>query len=250
MIFYFSATGNSEWVAQKLALATGDRTISIAHAITHGESRYALAPGERIGWVFPVHSWGVPPLVAEFMSIVRFDGYDDNYCFVTVTCGDDAGLTTEMCQKALRGITVHAAFSVQMPNIYIMLPGFDTDPKHIEQQKLDAAPNRVSHIAEQIMKQAKVIDVVKGTLPWLKTKMVYPLFKRFGRNSHPYYANEACVSCGLCTKACPVGNISMSNGLPVWGDHCQMCLSCIHHCPTRAIQYLCCTHKKGRYLHE
>ena len=68
MIFYFSGTGNSAWVAERMAEALQDRTVAIAEASVQ-ERTYALRADERLGFVFPVYAWGPPKLVQLYKSI-------------------------------------------------------------------------------------------------------------------------------------------------------------------------------------
>ena len=54
MIFYFSATGNSKWLAQKIAKRIGDETIDI-ETIGDGDAySHDMKSGEVLGFVFPV----------------------------------------------------------------------------------------------------------------------------------------------------------------------------------------------------
>ena len=67
MILYFSATGNSEHVARRVAAATGDKVMSIERF--DAESlRLALAGGPcQLGFVAPVYAWGLPtPMIEVF----------------------------------------------------------------------------------------------------------------------------------------------------------------------------------------
>jgi len=43
-----------------------------------------------------------------------------------------------------------------------------------------------------------------------------------------------CVHCGLCSKICPINNISFDN-YPLWGKSCQLCMRCLSYCPSNAI---------------
>ena len=43
-------------------------------------------------------------------------------------------------------------------------------------------------------------------------------------------------------------SITLSDGTPHWNGRCAMCLSCLHRCPARAIQYAKATTTKGRYF--
>ncbi|MCX5694554.1 MAG: EFR1 family ferrodoxin, partial [Candidatus Omnitrophica bacterium] len=60
---------------------------------------------------------------------------------------------------------------------------------------------------------------------------------------------EKCTKCGLCVKVCPVMNIQMQDGKPVWLTHCQHCMGCLQWCPVEAIQYRSLTLGKKRYHH-
>ena len=57
MIIWFSGTGNSEWVAEQLASALGERMVSVAEGLTSGDTHLTLHDGERLGFVFPTYSW-------------------------------------------------------------------------------------------------------------------------------------------------------------------------------------------------
>lgn len=46
---------------------------------------------------------------------------------------------------------------------------------------------------------------------------------------------EKCVSCGKCERLCPMLNIEMKDGLPVFGDKCIGCTACSFNCPADAI---------------
>lgn len=50
--------------------------------------------------------------------------------------------------------------------------------------------------------------------------------------------SDACIGCGLCSKACPMKNIVMDHGKPKAGETCTMCYRCISLCPKQAITLL------------
>lgn len=61
MIFHFSGTGNSEWVARRLARLTDDE----AHDITNLKESPNIAKAKQIGFVFPVYAREAPELKAS-----------------------------------------------------------------------------------------------------------------------------------------------------------------------------------------
>ena len=67
MIFYFSATGNSRYVAERIAAATGDETISIPDCCK--SDRFSFDETDKtVGIVCPTYSWGLPSIVQEFLE--------------------------------------------------------------------------------------------------------------------------------------------------------------------------------------
>ncbi|WP_379134110.1 EFR1 family ferrodoxin [Paenibacillus sp. sgz500958] len=61
-----------------------------------------------------------------------------------------------------------------------------------------------------------------------------------------FKATDLCTGCGTCEKVCNCHNIQVDE-IPQWGEHCTLCLACVHYCPAKAIQYGKDTVTKGRY---
>ena len=70
MIFYFSGTGNSAWVARQIAKAQQEELLAIAEEINKNKE-YALKDGEKVGFVFPVYAWGPPGIVLRFIRQLK-----------------------------------------------------------------------------------------------------------------------------------------------------------------------------------
>nr|MDE6490566.1 EFR1 family ferrodoxin [Muribaculaceae bacterium] len=245
MILYFSGTGNSYYVACELARLLGEPD---PVAMLSATPAIRMASSDVI-WVFPIYSWGVPPVVVDCMQRFGFTGSGRHW--MVCTCGDDIGLAHRQWEMIVnrRGWTPAGCFSVQMPNTYVMLPGFDVDSSEVESRKLRLAPERIAEIAANIKNGDAVVDVVKGTMPWLKTRLVYPGFVRHAMSPKRFNATDACVGCGRCSRECPLSNIKMdASSRPQWGRDCAFCLRCYHTCPVHAIAHGRYTSKKGQYL--
>lgn len=251
MVYYFSGTGNSEFVATTLANFLGSEKSFIPAIDVSAIGNHI----DNIVFVFPVYSWGVPPLVADFIYSIPSSHWDNiknqgYHIDCVMVCGDEVALAPEMFKKILAdvGMQLNAVWSVIMPNNYVLLPGFDVDSKDIEDEKLNSCKGRILEIAESLSKGEKRIEVTRGSIPWLKTKLVYPLFKKWGIFPTKWRYNSSCISCGKCASVCPILNVEMKNDHPQWGNRCCSCLACYHICPVHAVEYSNMTLKKGQYF--
>lgn len=252
MIFYFSGTGNSKWVAQTITQSFTDKLVAIGDYYQKNNDQQAvlsLEKDEKIGFVFPVHSWGTPPIVKQFIQKLQFENFDNNLIYCVFTCGNICGNADKMFLEALqqKNWKCHHIYSVQMPNNYISMPGFGIDPVEVQKDKIAIAQSTLKILMDAILTDKPIQHYARGKATWLKSGIIYPLFVRFGMNSRPFYTTESCISCGICEQKCPVKNIKITEGKPVWDNNCTQCLACIHYCPTQAIQYGKVTINKGRY---
>ena len=70
MILYFSATGNSEHVARRIAAATDDKVVSIERFDAEALRLVATEGPCQLGFVAPVYAWGLPTPMIEFLKTV------------------------------------------------------------------------------------------------------------------------------------------------------------------------------------
>lgn len=97
MILWFSGTGNSRYVAERLAAETGERVVEMRRLPVSSPIRVD-GSDRRVVWVCPVYSWGIPPYVRSVISRVGFD-LSSLVHHLVLTCGDDCGLAPEMWRK-------------------------------------------------------------------------------------------------------------------------------------------------------
>lgn len=241
MIYYFSGTGNSKWIAQELARLTGDEVQSISTLLSEKPTAVFAENDARIGIVFPIYAWGAPLLVEQFCKQIKLAS--GAYPYVVCTCGDEAGKAILRLKKMF---AYQAAWSIKMPNNYIA--GFDVDSPELEQRKITEARNRVQSIAGAVAAKSSVYDVNEGPSAGFKTALIRPMFNRFARATSKFSVDESCNACGLCARDCPVHAIQLKDGKPVWvKKDCTQCMGCINRCPQRAIQIGSGTRDRGRY---
>ena len=268
MIFYFSGTGNSKWVAENLAGLLHEKTADISVLnFESGNKEYKdyieeIAQGikndEYIGFVFPVYAWGAPEIVIDFVKkLKKFLGNANNlrdaadnpegktFTFALATCGEEAGYTLKNFSKI---IPLKSSYSLVMPNNYVV--GSDLEDEETVVSMLKQAQKDISLMGEELGTKKEVYRVHEGSAAGLKSGLVNFGFNKFARSTKSFYTTDACTGCGLCAKNCPTHTITMENNRPVWGSQCYQCLKCINRCPAAAIQYGKATESRGRYTIE
>lgn len=249
MIFYFSGTGNSRYVAANISKAQGERVISVAKEMSSNKDKYEyeLQNEEKIIFVYPVYAWAPPAMVMEFMKKINFIKYRENYISTVAVCGENIGNTIKVVNKVLgeKGMKLSSGFSVETPNNYIIMG--DVDSKENEKHKLEKLEVELAEINKAIMNgERDKFKIVKGPVPGLLTTVVNPLFNKGAISLKNFRVNESCTGCGICEKVCNGGCIRVDEK-PSWSGRCTQCLACIHYCPVKAIQYGKNSEKKGRY---
>ena len=264
-LYYYTGTGNSLWVARELASALGDTTIismrdrakppdgttDVVDKVADVVDKVADVVdkvADVVGIVFPVHMWGPPPGVTAYVK-ERLPAGAGYYFAVTISAGQPAGALKKL-RKQLRGkdIELESGFSVVMPNVYIPFGQVPPEPRREEMFAL--TKERIPVIAEAVTNRSKygletgsfMQRLVFGGMHAMVVRQVPGLDKAFR-------ADDTCTGCGICAGVCPVDNIEIVEGRPVWHHRCELCFSCIHWCPEESIQYGKNTDGKARYHH-
>lgn len=245
MIYFFSGTSNSDAVARAVAETTGESLCRI-----DWQTR-AVADCEVLGLVFPVHAWGMPRVVENFVRKSSFWTNRPRYVFLIMTCGDDTGLACDSVETLLqeKGIRLDLAWALQMPNTYVAFPFFDVDSPELERQKLGNAKHETVTLCSAIIKRESGIKRLRrGAMPYLKSRILRPLFLKLLSGDKDFTVKPTCTVCGKCSRICPVHNITIKGNMPPkWNGRCTDCLACYHFCPTHSIRKGAFSSRKGQY---
>ncbi|MDR1326003.1 MAG: EFR1 family ferrodoxin, partial [Treponema sp.] len=237
IIFYFTGTGNSLKVAKDVADVIKD--CKIVSMVAYKE--YDLNDMERIGFVFPIYG-SLPNFVNKFVSKTEFPKNKNIYYFTIVTCGHFKWNAIPTLNKILleKGITLNAGFDIKMVANAIGLYDISNKVDKI----LKKSQKNIDLIAEKI--KLKKINRIQKRNPLIfwpdKFVTQYPMMDT------DFNVSTDCKSCGICEKICPVKNIEIINGQPLFKHNCEQCLACIHHCPSKALNIGNKTQNKKRYI--
>jgi len=239
MIYYFSATGNSQWVAEELAAATGDRAVSMTDMKKQKLSPSPVRAGETLGLVFPVYAFAPPRVVMDFVSQLQIE--EGAFVYGVCTMADFCGDVFRYLRKAIH---VDSCYSIRMPSNYIVMS--DCEPDEKVASKIMEATGRIPKIAAAVKAHKKEFIVRKGPMAYLLTAFAAPFFRKFAKDKK-FLTDDTCIGCGKCVERCPMDNIKLENNRPAWQGDCMQCMGCIQNCARQAINYGNQTRNRKRY---
>lgn len=244
MIVYFTGTGNSRYCARLLADRLQDQCIDIFDFLRSGVAAELISDRP---WVFvaPTYSWQLPRIFTAFIRSGRFSGSRDAYFIMT--CGSDIGSAAIQNQALCveKGLRCRGTFPVVMPENYIAM--FNAPEQDQAVEIVTAAQPALEKCAALIRACADLPAGHFGLLDRLKSGPVNALFYRFHVKDKPFTVSDSCIHCGKCQQVCPLDNIRLPEGKPVWNGRCTHCMACICGCPTGAIEYGKVSRGKPRY---
>ena len=234
MILYFSGTGNSKYVAKRIADALGDEIVNLNDRIK-ASNISPVETGERLNIVTPTYAWRIPRIVRDWLLKTELRGA--KRAWFVMTCGSEIGnadkYNRDLCAE--KNLTCMGTAQIVMPENYIAM---FSAPQADEACKIVAK-------AEPSIERA--IAAIQSNQPFAPTRNnlydrfmsgpVNPVFYKCFVKADAFTVSDACIGCGQCAKRCPMNNVTLKDGKPVWGRNCTHCMACICYCPKEAIEY-------------
>lgn len=244
MVFYFSGTGNSRFVAEKIAEATGQKVIDITTYTKSGQ-KPVFAEEEVYFFSCPSYMSAPARIMTEFIESATFPQGVSAY--FAVTCASSDGISprvlSELCSA--KGMEYKGTARIRMPQNYIAL--FTTKDDEECRKIIKDAALVIESAAEAIRSGSKIDDKKIGNAEYAVTKWVRDVYYKDFMKTKKFFATDKCVSCSLCAGICPLSNITVKDNKVMWGDNCTHCMACINRCPQNAIEYGKGTVNKIRY---
>lgn len=234
VVIYFTGTGNSRYLAKLTAQMLDDSLVSANALIKENKTGDFYSDFPYV-FVCPTYSWQIPQIFEKFIDGSRFSG--NTGCYFIMDCGDDIGNAQkplrQLCKR--KGFQYRGVREIVMPENYIAV--FSAPPEAEEKRIISAAEKELEE-AVQIIRRGGFFPEKKITLTdRLKSSVVRWFFYRWIVKDKKFAVHDGCISCGTCENLCPMNNIRIVSGKPVWNGDCTHCMACICGCPAECIEY-------------
>lgn len=234
MILFFSGTGNSAYVAEKIAQAAGEDPVDLLERFRGNDTSdmYSETP-----WVVvtPTYAWRIPRILQNWIKKTNLTG--NRNIFFVMTCGGSIGNADKYLKSlcASKQMEYRGCFQIVMPENYIAL--FPAPDRREALEIIDRAEGQIEE-ASRLIRQGSSFP--KKEITWkdrISSGIVNDLYYPAIVHAKNFFVTDSCISCGHCVNVCPMNNIRLEAGKPVWGAHCTHCMACICRCPKEAVEY-------------
>lgn len=230
----FSASGNTLRVAKLFSERLSERgaeceTVRIREDMAAPD----VASADTLVIGYPVHGFNAPQNVADFAK--GLPECENKVYYIIKTSGEPLHVndaSSRILDRILKkkGYIKRGEFHYVMP--YNMIFRHSDDMAALMWQAArNTAPADADKIfaGEEAQLKAGLLAVVTRFVVAVEHKAMPYLGRLFK------VKKEKCISCGKCAKLCPMLNIEMKDGLPVFGKNCIGCTACSFNCPADAI---------------
>lgn len=236
-IYAFSGTGNTRFVARLLEgqLRTHGAEVTFERMEEVVQSKGAV-PAEKaavLGVGFPVHGFGAPRIVFDFVK--RLPPGAGRRAFLFITAADVVSINRAAAGAIARRLErkgydlFHESLFPMPANIGLRYPDSlsnrlcaraGEEARRIAEEILAGRPRRSSESA-LLRLTARAVNACEH----LGARLLGKHLK----------ASSACTLCGACVRDCPAENIREAGKRIRFGWRCLGCFRCVYHCPVGAI---------------
>ena len=247
MVLYFTGTGNSRYLARRIAEGLDMPLYDLNTCIKAGDTA-PVQTGQDVVLVTPTYAWRIPRVVSQWLGNTELTGAER--IWFVMDCGSEIGNAAKYNRQlaAQKHLRYMGTAQIIMPENYIAM--FDA-PQAEEARRIVAKAQPDIDRSIAAVREGRPFPPPHDRLyDRFMSGPVNPIFYACFVKSSAFTVSEACTGCGRCARRCPTNSITLRDGRPVWGKGCTHCMACICYCPTSAIEYGKKSFGKPRYHFE
>ncbi len=254
VIFYFSGTGNTELIAQKIkekldGLGNRAELVSIENINDYNKK---IDTNTVIGFGFPVYKFSYPDIFDKaIIKIKNLSANNKYFLFSTYARFDAQAFYDFEKMVGKKDYNLIAQKSFKAPSCGISAR---KDENSFEYKSVmffeDDIENKIEKYCDEIIAAYSENNKIKNKRMFLggfKKRIV----KDIEITKYPTLTidQKRCTQCGLCVKKCPEKNLTRLEKTIKVNDsrECLHCLRCMNHCPSNAIDFGMLTKGENRY---
>jgi len=240
--FYFSATGNTKFIAELFSRNMNAKCISIEDDFTD-----EITSHDIIAFCYPIYGSRVPRIMREFVAS-HTNSLAGKKVIILVTqllfSGDGARVFTDMLGSA----EVIYAEHFNMPNNICNTPLFKKPGKNKIRRYIKNAEAKMAVVCKNIKSGIVVKRGFSGFSKMLGNIQGKPWRTMEQNAKKDVKVDKDCTACNLCIKICPMKNLENTHGAIKQKNNCTVCYRCVNKCPHKAITVW--IHRKPKWQYK
>lgn len=273
LTLYFSATGNTKFIAELFSRKMNAKCLSIEENANFTDE---IKAHDTIAFCYPIYGSRLPRIMREFAA-KNMDNLGEKNVIILITqmmfSGDGARVFTDMFREGT--IKIIYAEHFNMPNNVCNIPLLrKPGQKKIKRylRKAEAKMAKVCHNIETgiTVKRgfsgfAQLLGKIQG-IPWQgdsREDLINRYKTGFQSDANELYKSKFsveqraidgikidkdCTACNLCVSICPMKNLEEIKGEIRQKNNCIICYRCVNQCPAKAITVL--IHRKPKWQYN
>jgi len=253
ILIYFSGTGNTELVTEKIAEALRKKSNRVTTlSIEEFKEKAPVLPEKFVlGLGFPVYKLTYPEIIDKFGPLLKIeDGRQmpffaySTYCRFSACSLHKAALLMESINYIPIALQ---SFKCPSNGIASLKDPASADFKSVMYFE-NGIHNKITEFSDMLIGNAASYFQSSDESPFriahhgrTADDLRISTAGKIENARYPYLSidDKKCRKCGLCEKKCPVNNFVKVNGSITITDPigCLHCLRCLHLCPGRAISF-------------
>ena len=247
-IFWFSGTGNTKYVCDRLKRSLEARgwqaRLAAIAGLDTGDRDRLIGESDTVFLAYPIYGSDPPDMMRQFVRDLPPGGGKPLGVICTQLAFSGDGASVFFGRLRRRGYRQKWAWQVTMPN-NLCIPGSpfrqSADYRRHEQRYLTRARDKVERIADAVDTGRRRLGD-HSPFHLLLGLSQRPAYRAFAMKSYARRLDVdagACIGCGKCAAACPAGVLEMKDGCAVFVNRsdCQVCLRCLNFCPASAVTF-------------